>query len=195
MSIYGVLFVLMSLMKSLSMVARTEVLHRNTPGDWSIKDRTSCTEEPPSWTRGWHRQNHASGRGKVHNHLRTHGSEGATKPGRNGPGPVGPAGRPSPHLALVQPPFPCTRRIFNPKTLEAPPFAEGEPFAQGGHPQAREREEGHLQRGIDHLEGSTHKWRRRKTPSEGWPWSTVLCLAPWWGNLLIRPWVVIDLEM
>jgi hypothetical protein len=20
-------------------------------------------------------------------------------------------------------------------------------------------------------------------------------LAPWWGNLLIRPWVVIDLEM
>jgi hypothetical protein len=24
-----------------------------------------------------------------------------------------------------------------------------------------------LRRGIDHLEGSTHKWRRRKTPSEG----------------------------
>jgi hypothetical protein len=30
-----------------------------------------------------------------------------------------------------------------------------------------EREEGDLWRGIDHLEGSTHKWRRRKTPSEG----------------------------
>jgi hypothetical protein len=29
-----------------------------------------------------------------------------------------------------------------------------------------EREEGDLRRGIDHLEGSTHKWRRRKTPSE-----------------------------
>jgi hypothetical protein len=29
-----------------------------------------------------------------------------------------------------------------------------------------EREEGDLQRRIDHLEGSTHKWRRRKTPSE-----------------------------
>jgi hypothetical protein len=25
----------------------------------------------------------------VHNHLRTHGSEGATEPGRIGPGPVG----------------------------------------------------------------------------------------------------------
>jgi hypothetical protein len=34
----------MSLMKSLSMVARTEVLRRDTPGDWSIKDRTSCAE-------------------------------------------------------------------------------------------------------------------------------------------------------
>jgi hypothetical protein len=42
-----------------------------------------------------------------------------------------------------------------------------EPFAAGGHPQAREREEGDLWTGIDHLEGSPHKWRRRKTPSEG----------------------------
>jgi hypothetical protein len=32
-SIYGVLFVFMSLMKSLPMMARTEVLRRNTPGD------------------------------------------------------------------------------------------------------------------------------------------------------------------
>jgi hypothetical protein len=30
----------------------------------------------------------------MHNHLRTHGSEGATEPGRDGPGPVGP-GRPT----------------------------------------------------------------------------------------------------
>jgi hypothetical protein len=34
----------MSLMKSLPMVARTEVLQRNTPGDSSVKDRTSCEE-------------------------------------------------------------------------------------------------------------------------------------------------------
>jgi hypothetical protein len=32
-SIYGVLFVFMSLMKSLAMVVRTEVLRRNTPED------------------------------------------------------------------------------------------------------------------------------------------------------------------
>jgi hypothetical protein len=30
--------------------------------------------------------------------------------------------------------------MFNPKVLEVPPFTEGEPFAPGGHPQARERE-------------------------------------------------------
>jgi hypothetical protein len=30
-----------------------------------------------------------------------------------------------------------------------------------------EREEGDLRRRIDHLEGSTHKWRRKKTSSEG----------------------------
>jgi hypothetical protein len=50
--------------------------------------------EPPSWMRGLHRQNHASGGGKVHNHLRTHGSEGATEAGRIGLGLVGP-GRPA----------------------------------------------------------------------------------------------------
>jgi hypothetical protein len=43
-SIYGVLFVFMSLMKSLPIVARTEVFRRNTPGDSSVNDRTSCTE-------------------------------------------------------------------------------------------------------------------------------------------------------
>jgi hypothetical protein len=30
-----------------------------------------------------------------------------------------------------------------------------------------EREEGDLWREINQLEGSTHKWRRRKTPSKG----------------------------
>jgi hypothetical protein len=43
-SIYGFLFVFMSLMKSLPMVARTEVLRRNIPGDRSVKARTSCKE-------------------------------------------------------------------------------------------------------------------------------------------------------
>jgi hypothetical protein len=47
--------------------------------------------EPPSWTQGGHHQNSASGGDKVHNHMRTHGSEGATEPGRDGPRPVGPS--------------------------------------------------------------------------------------------------------
>jgi hypothetical protein len=37
------------------------------------------------------------------------------------------------------------------------------------HKIEREREEGDLRREIVHLEGSTHKWRRRKTPPEGKP--------------------------
>jgi hypothetical protein len=32
-----------------------------------------------------------------------------------------------------------------------------------------EREEGDLRRRIAQLEGSTHKWRRKKTPSEASP--------------------------
>jgi hypothetical protein len=32
-----------------------------------------------------------------------------------------------------------------------------------------EREERDLRRRIAHLEGSTHKWRRRKTPSKASP--------------------------
>jgi hypothetical protein len=58
----------------------------------------------------------------VHNHLRTHGSEGATEPTEMGLGRSAQAGRPSSLWGSVRPPFPCTRRIFNPKTLEAPPF-------------------------------------------------------------------------
>jgi hypothetical protein len=36
------------------------------------------------------------------------------------------AGRPGPLRGSVRPPFPCTQRIFNPKSLEAPPFAKTE---------------------------------------------------------------------
>jgi hypothetical protein len=76
----------------------------------------------------------------VHNHLRTHESEGATEPGRDGPGPVGPGQPAWPAPGVGLPPLPCIRRILNPKVLEAPPFIGREPFAPGGHPQARGRE-------------------------------------------------------
>jgi hypothetical protein len=52
------------------------------------------------------------------------------------------AGRPSPVPASVQPPFPCTRRIFNPKTLEAPPFGRGESHSHQEAIYKLEREEG-----------------------------------------------------
>jgi hypothetical protein len=92
--------------------------------------------EPPSWTRGSHRQNHASGGGKVHNHLRTHGNEGATEPGRNGPGPVG---RPSPLRRSVRPPFLAPEGSSTLKPWRRHHSEGREPFALGGHPQARGR--------------------------------------------------------
>jgi hypothetical protein len=55
----------------------------------------------------------------MHNHLRTHGREGAIEPGGMGLGRSAQAGRPGPLPTSVRPPFPCTRRIFNPKVLEA----------------------------------------------------------------------------
>jgi hypothetical protein len=97
--------------------------------------------EPPSWTRGYDIIKIMQVEGaKVHNHLRTHGSEGVTKPGRNGPGPVSP-GRPaqptpgvgsaplSLHLKDLQPLNPGGAAIRRRR----------QPFAAGGHPQARER--------------------------------------------------------
>jgi hypothetical protein len=185
----------MSSMESLPMVARTEVLQGNTPGDWGVKDRTSCAENL-----------HLGREDDIVKIMQVEGAKCIITWGPTGAkgrpnraelvlGWSAQAGRPSPVPTSVRPPFPCTRRIFNPKTLEAPPFDGRESHSHQEAIHKLEREEGDLRRGIDHLEGSTHTWRRRKTPSEGWPWSTVLCLAPWWGNLLICPWVVIDLEM
>jgi hypothetical protein len=113
----------MTLMKSLPMVARTKVLRRNTPEDWSVKDRTSCTE------------NLHLGRGddiakimqmEGEKCIITWGPTGAKgwpSQAGMGLGRSSQAGRPGPLPTSVRPPFPCTRRIFDPKSLEAPPFA------------------------------------------------------------------------
>jgi hypothetical protein len=151
--------------------------------------------EPPSWTGGWHRQNGANGGGKVHNHTRTHRSEGATEPSRDGPGPVGPSRPARPSSGVGSAPLSLHPKDLQPYVPRGAAIRKGESHSHREAIHKIEREEGDLRRRITQLEGSTHKWRRRKTPSEASPWSTVPCLAPWWGNLLICPWVVIDLEM
>jgi hypothetical protein len=178
----------MSLMKSLPKVARTEVLQRNIPEDWSVKDRTSCKE---NLHLGW--------KDDIVKIVQVEGAKCI-----NTWGPTGVKGRPNRvEMGLdglahsrgrFAVPFSCTRRSFNPKLLEAPPFArEREPFAWEAIHKLERRVRSFARR-IARLEESTHKWRRRKTPSEASPWSMVPCLAPWWGNLLIFPWVVIVLE-
>jgi hypothetical protein len=188
-SIFGVLFVFMSLMKSLPMVARTKVLRRNTPRDWSVKDRTSCAENL-----------HLGREDDIVKIMQVEGAKCIITWG-----PTGAKGRPNrAELGLGRPaqpssgvgsaPFLFTRRIFNPKTMEALPFGRGEPFTPGGHPQSKERG-GRSPEGDWPPRRKHPKVEKKETPSEGWPWSTLQCLAPWWGNLLIRPWVVIDLKM
>jgi hypothetical protein len=41
----------------------------------------------------------------MHNHLKTHGSEGVTEPGWDGPGPVGPVRPDWPTSGVVPPPL------------------------------------------------------------------------------------------
>jgi hypothetical protein len=124
-SIYGVLFVFMSLMKSLAMVVRTEVLRRNTPWDWSIKDRASCTENLHLGREDDIVKIMQVEGAKCINAWGPTGAKGRPNWAEVGLGRSAQAGRPGPLLTSVRPPFPCTRRIFNPKALEAPPFAEG----------------------------------------------------------------------
>jgi hypothetical protein len=170
------------------------VRRRNTPGDWSVKDRTSCTKnlhlgreddiikimqmEGTKCIITWgprERRGYGTGSGWAW--------AGWSKPaslahsgGRFDPSFLAPEGS-------------STQKSWMHR------HSQGESHSHQESILKLEREEGNLRRRIDHLEGSTHKWRRRKTPLEASPWSTVLCLAPWWFNLLICPWVVIDLEM
>jgi hypothetical protein len=91
--------------------------------------------EPPSWTWGWHRQNSGSGGGKVHKYMRTHGSEGATEPGRDEPGPASLA-----HSGCrFGSPFLAPEGYSTLSSWRCRHSQYREPFAPRGHPQARER--------------------------------------------------------
>jgi hypothetical protein len=93
----------------------------------------------------------------VHNYMRTHGAKGRPNRAGMGLGRSAQAGRPGPLRGSVRPPFSCTRRIFNPKFAEVPPFARQRAISHREAIHKLEREKGDLQRGIAHLEGSTHK--------------------------------------
>jgi hypothetical protein len=105
--------------------------------------------EPPSWTRGCHHQNDVNGGGKVHNHMRTHGSEGATEPGRDGPRPVGPS----------RPTWPT------PGVGSAPPF-----LAPEGSSTLKPWRHCHLQGGSHSHREAIHKLERGgRSPEEDRP--------------------------
>jgi hypothetical protein len=110
---------------------------RNTPGNWSVKDRTSCAENLHLGREDDIVKIMQVEGAKCIITLGPTGAKGRPNRAEMGLGRLAQAGRPSPLWGSVRPPFPCTRRILNPKTLEAPPFnREREPFAPGSHPQA-----------------------------------------------------------
>jgi hypothetical protein len=76
----------------------------------------------------------------VHNYMRTHGREGATELGRYGPRPVG-TGRPAQPTPVAgsAPPFLASEGFSTLKPWRRRHLTGREPFAPGGHPQARER--------------------------------------------------------
>jgi hypothetical protein len=105
----------------------------------------------------------------VHKCMSTHIIEGATELGRDGPGPVGPSQPARPTSEDSSAPL-----FLNPKILQ--------PYVRGGSTIPKTESHSHqesihkLERGgrsfwrsITQFEGRTHKWRRRKTPSEASP--------------------------
>jgi hypothetical protein len=110
---------------------------RNTPGNWSVKDRTSYAKNLHLGREDDIVKIMQVEGAKCINHLRTHRSEGVTEPGRDGPGPVGPA-HPGGRFA---PPFLAPEGSSTLKPWRRRHSTGREPFAPGGHPQARERRE------------------------------------------------------
>jgi hypothetical protein len=90
-------------------------------------------------------------------------------------------------------------RWCNPKYVWALPFAGGEPFSREVVHKLETKERREIIREKDRLSPRRqpqveedvetlprHPRRRRKTPSKASPWSTVPCLASWWGKT--SPW-------
>jgi hypothetical protein len=159
----GVSFMFKSLMKSLSKVARTEVLQRNIPEKWSVKDQTSSKENLHLGREDdIVRMVQVEG-AKCLNTLGPTGAKGRPNQAEMGLGWSAQAGRPGPLRGSVRHPFSCTRISFNPKFLEMPPFSRQRAIRPRGHPQAREGEE----EGDRSQEGSLYSKEAHTSGGEG----------------------------
>jgi hypothetical protein len=117
----------------------------------------------------------------VQNVKGTHVREGATEPGRNGPGPVAQAGRPGPFHRQFSPPFlECEYDATLSTWMRQ--HSQGESHSPERPPQVRKEGEEKIIHEEDHstrrkqpqLEEDVealprHPWRTRKTPSEASP--------------------------
>jgi hypothetical protein len=102
----------------------------------------------------------------VHKYMRTHGSEGATESGQDGPGPVSPSRPDWPTPGVGSAPLFLHPKDLQSKVRGGAAIRKTESHSHREAIYKLKREQGHLRRKIAQLEGSTHKWRRKNTPSE-----------------------------
>jgi hypothetical protein len=143
-------------------VARSEVLQRNIPKDWSIKDWTSCKKTlylerkddvAKMMQVKWAKCKMARGPTRVRRDDRT----GLKWAWASRPRPAGLA-----HLDVGSPPpISWAWRWCNPKSVWAPPFT-GESHSPRGLPQAREEGEER-----DHSRGGLHDSKEATTSGGG----------------------------
>jgi hypothetical protein len=151
----------MSLMKSLPMVARTEVLQRNIPEDWSVKDRTSCKENLHLGREDDIVKIKQVEGAKCKNTWGPTRAKGRLNRSGMGLGQSSQAGRPGPLRGSVRPPFLAPE---GPSTLSSWRCCHSqrrEPFAPRGHPQARERREIFWEGSLNSKEAPTSGEERR----------------------------------
>jgi hypothetical protein len=105
----------------------------------------------------------------VHKCMRTHRSEGANEPGRDGPRPVGPIRPACPTSRVGSAPLSVHPKDIQPYVPGSAAIRKGESHSHREAIHKLGRVEGDLRGRIAHLEGSTHMWGRGKTPVEASP--------------------------
>jgi hypothetical protein len=103
----------------------------------------------------------------VHNHTRTHRSEGATEPSRDGPGPVGPSRPARPSSGVGSAPLSLHPKDLQPYVPRGAAIRKGESHSHREAIHKIEREEGDLRRRITQLEeaptsGEEGRHRRKR---------------------------------
>jgi hypothetical protein len=152
-------------MKSLPMVARTEVLQRNIPEDWSVKDRTSCKKNIHLGHEDYIIKIVQMEEAHCINTWGPTGAKGWPNRASTGLGLSAQAFRPGPLRGSVLPPFLAPEGPSTLSSWRRRHSQDKELFTPRGHPQVRDIERGWrwFGRRIAQLERSTQVEKKEDT--------------------------------